>query len=102
MKRLHPVLAVFYAIIMVSCGPSKSEAELAYNLQQYNEIKEIIKSQNYRFSATIAYPLQTNAVVEATDAIFRGTENVGSRIVLEKDNSYLNFSTENVEGRLPY
>lgn len=102
MKQFYWFLTILSTVIMVSCGPSKSETEQAYNLRQYNEIKAIVQSQNYRFSATIAYPLQTNAVVEATDAIFKGTENIGSRIVLEEDNSYVNFTSDYVEGRLPY
>lgn len=98
-KNLTVLLLLF---LVFACGSSKSEAELAYEQKQFQEIKSILEAEEFVFTATVAYPMQSNAVIEASNALFQGTDNTGARINITDGTSTIEVNGEEVEISLAY
>ena len=100
--RINILTITLMLLLVCSCNTSRSAAEQAYIEEQYQHVKTLIDSGSYSFVATAAFPLQTNAVTEATQNLFRGTDNTGTRIVLTKNDAFINVQNDSVIGHLSY
>lgn len=101
-RSVNGFLLLFLYVILSSCGGSRSAAKEEQMQVQYQKVKSLINSREYRFIASAAFPLQTNAVMDATQNIFRGTENSGTRIVLTNNDAYVNVISDSIVGQLAY
>jgi hypothetical protein len=102
MKIAHSFLFLIVILLCTACGGSISQAEESYKKEQYEQLKEMISSKNFRFRAVASFPLQTNAVVQASNNLFFGTNNVGSRRVLSGNDATFTIENDSVKGRLAY
>ena len=64
--------------------------------------KELVSTNQFRFRATASFPMQTNAVVQASNSLFSGTNNVGSRRVLTGNDAMFVVKNDSVVGRMAY
>jgi hypothetical protein len=104
MARLikHLTVLVLTGILMQSCGSSKSEAQKLYNLNSYRQTKDLVLSGEFDFLPTACYPLQTNAVEQASNNLFRNTNNVSSRRALTNKDGFFRMRLDTVACSLPY
>jgi len=98
----HIAHLVLLATLTVSCAGSKSEIQREYEQKNYEEIKALVLSREFDFFPTACYPLQTNAVEQASNNLFRNTNNVSSRRALTKNDGFFRMRLDSISCSLPY
>ena len=88
--------------IILSCGSTKSEAELAMENQAFNKMKSLVMTNNFRFNAEVAFPFLTNDVVMVTNALMRQTENANGRFSLSANDDFIVVKSDSVKADLSY
>ncbi len=84
--------------VILSCGSSKNEV----TSNNIDEIRAIVNARTFKFQANFAYPLQSNDVILATNALMRGSQNMGGQINLSGNGDFLMLKGELTEGNLSY
>lgn len=104
MKRLFaPFLSIVLTIgFLVGCSSTKSAEETALKNQQFDELKELVADRSFVFSAESAYPMQSYAVLQVNNALFRNTGNSAGRIDLAGNGDFIKVIGDTVLGKLPY
>jgi len=100
-KRIIILIVVVLSLIW-SCGSSKSEETMAMKEHQINNLKELVDTKSFIFNAETAYPTQTYAVMQVTNAFLRNTGNTGGHIYLASNGDYIKIMGDTVKAELSY
>ena len=84
---------------ILSCGTTKDNSAPS---EIYTTLIAEGMQRDFMFIAEVAFPLQSNAAINAGNALFRATENNGSRIVLTDDSYQMRFINDSIQANLPY
>ncbi len=86
--------------VLSGCGGTKSAAEIALNTEKLEAIKNDVASKSYSIEVHTAYPTQTYAVTQITNALMRNTGNSASRI--DVTGNSIKVKGDTIQGILPY
>ena len=96
------ILTPFIALFVFCCGSSKTEAELAAEVNAYSNLKSMVTTKMLRFDADVAYPFQTNDVITVTNALMAQTENANGRFSLSANEDFLEIKQDSSKAHLSY
>ncbi len=96
------ILKILILFLLFNCGGAKSEAELAKENRDYNNLKALVDTKAINFKAKASFPMQSNAVVNVTTALLRTTGSNGSRQDLTGNGDYIKVIKDSVSGDLAY
>ena len=85
-----------------SCGATKSAESIALKNRQFEALKTLVATKSFVFNAETAYPMQTFAVMQVTNALLRNTGNAPGRISLRGNGDYIKINGDNVQAELAY
>lgn len=103
MKLLKIILlCVIIVGLLQSCGSAKNEEKVKLKTEQFKQLKELAESKSFTFLAETAYPTQTFAVVQVTNALLRNTGNTSGRIYIAGNGDYIKVMKDSVSGELSY
>jgi hypothetical protein len=94
---LGMVLGLFW-----SCGGAKSAESIALKNLQFEALKTLVATKSFVFNAETAYPMQTYAVMQVTNALLRNTGNAPGRISLTGNGDYITIKGDTVQAELAY
>lgn len=94
---LGMVLGLFW-----SCGGTKSAEAIALKNRQFETLKSLVAAKSFVFNAETAYPMQTFAVMQVTNALLRNTGNAPGRISLIGNGEYIQVRGDSVQAELSY
>ncbi|MBT8393621.1 MAG: DUF4251 domain-containing protein [Bacteroidia bacterium] len=86
----------------LSCGSAKSEKNNELKNKQYIKLIELVESKSFSFHAESAYPTQTFAVMQVTNALLRNTGNAAGRIYIAGNSDYIKVMQDSVSAELSY
>ncbi|BAO77310.1 DUF4251 domain-containing protein [Winogradskyella sp. PG-2] len=87
-------------LLLLSCGSSKRSNAL--ELETFDAQKLLIGSGKFKFTAETAFSMQSNDVIDVTNALIRQTENANGRFSLSANNDYIIISLNKVKANLTY
>ncbi len=88
--------------LLWSCGSTKSAESITMKNQQFAALKELVATKSFVVAVESAYPLQTYAVMQVTNALLQNTGNTGSRIPLIGNGDYIKIKGDTVQAELAY
>ncbi|MFP4846708.1 DUF4251 domain-containing protein [Winogradskyella sp. PE311] len=94
-------LLTFLTLILLSCGSSKSNVELAEESKAFDELKRLVESGRFQFDAEVLYPLQTMDVINVSNKLLRNTGNNGGRVSLSTGYK-IKIKNDSAIANLPY
>jgi len=95
------VLLFLISTIFFACGSSKSELS-PEGIRKVQELREMVRAKTFKFDAKFAYPMQSNDVIRATNALMKGTQNLGGQINLSSNGDFLILDGDTTEGSLSF
>lgn len=103
MFRLKTLVLTGMALgLLWSCGSTKSAEAITMKNQQFAALKELVATKSFVVAVESAYPLQTYAVMQVTNALLQNTGNTGSRIPLIGNGNYIKIKGDTVQAELAY
>ncbi len=103
MFRLKTLVLTGMALgLLWSCGSTKSAESITMKNQQFAALKELVATKSFVVAVESAYPLQTYAVMQVTNALLQNTGNTGSRIPLIGNGNYIKIKGDTVQAELAY
>lgn len=96
------LLIVVFVLLVFNCGSSKSESEIAAESEAFTRITELINSSNFRFKATVAFPFQSRAIIDVSNAVMRQTQSANGRFPLNDDNDFIEIKNDSAIANLTY
>jgi hypothetical protein len=94
-------LIVVVITLILGCGSSKTEAELAAETKAYNDLKTIVESGAFEFKAEVLYPFQTIGVLQVTNKLLQNTGNTAARVNLATGYNLV-IKNDSAIANLPY
>ena len=101
MTRIKQIIVLLFALFM-SCGSSKTKLSADERSKNIEQIRSAIASKSFQFNAEFAYPLQSNDVIITTNALMRGSQNIGGQINLAGNYDYFKIDGGKTEGDMSY
>lgn len=95
-------LVLFVVFTFLSCSSTKSKLSAEEQQKNVQLINSALATKSFQFNAEFAYPLQSNDVIMATNALMRGSQNIGGQINLSGNYDFLKVDGEIAEGDLSY
>lgn len=95
-------LSVLLLALTIGCKSTQTDLEKAKNEEAFNGLKTLVDSKQMIFKAQVAYPFQTNDVIEVSNVLMRQTENANGRFSLSANEDYLEFKNDFAKGRLSF
>lgn len=101
MKRLSSItiIGVVFSLVL-GCGGTKSAADIALKTQQFEALKNLVATKSYTIDVKTAYPMQTYAVTQITNALLRNTGNNAGRI--DVTGNFIDVKGDSAEAGLSY
>jgi len=85
-----------------SCAGTKSAESIALKNDQFEGLKTLVASKSFMIKVETAYPMQTYAVMQVTNALLRNTGNSPGRISLSGNGDYIKVKGDTVQAKLAY
>lgn len=95
-------LVLFVVFTFLSCSSAKPKLSAEEQQKNVQLINSALTTKSFQFNAEFAYPLQSNDVIMATNALMRGSQNIGGQINLSGNYDFLKVDGETAEGDLSY
>lgn len=95
-------LLVLLLALTIGCKSTQTDLENAKNEDAFNALKTLVDSKQIVFEAQVAYPFQTNEVIEVSNVLMRQTENANGRFSLSANKDYLEIKIDSVKGQLSF
>lgn len=103
MKRWKTIMLLGMLLgLFWSCGGVKSAESIALKNRQFEALKTLVATKSFVFNAETAYPMQTFAVMQVTNALLRNTGNAPGRISLMGNGDYIKIKGDTVQAELSY
>ena len=99
--KLRFVLLYLIFTILFACGSSKKEFS-PEEIKKAEELREMVRAKLFKFDAKFAYPMQSNDVIRATNALMKGTQNLGGQINLSSNGDFLILDGDTAKGSLSF
>ena len=94
------IIAVY--VVLVGCKSVSTEEEKAVELSAFTTLKTFIDSRNLVFEAQVAFPFQTNDIIDVSHELMRQTENANGRFSLSANEDYLVIKRDSASAHLTY
>ena len=82
-------LLISVLIILLGCKTIPNEEDLASESSEFKALKTLVDSRNLVFEAQVAYPFQTNDIIDVSNELMSQTENANGRFSLSANEDYL-------------
>lgn len=95
-------LLISLLIILLGCKTIPNEEDLASESSEFKALKTLVDSRNLVFEAQVAYPFQTNNIIDVSNELMSQTENANGRFSLSANEDYLELKHDSTSARLSY
>jgi len=89
-------------VVLVGCKSVPTEGEKAVEMSAFTNLKTLIDSRNLVFEAQVAFPFQTNDIIDVSNELMRQTENANGRFSLSANEDYLEIKHDSASAHLSY
>lgn len=98
------ISGVFIAvlILLIGCKSIPTEEEKAVELSAFTTLKTLVDSRNLVFEAQVAFPFQTNDIIDVSNELMRQTENANGRFSLSANEEFLEIKYDSTSAHLSY
>jgi len=89
-------------IVLLGCKSIPTEDELTAESNAFNTLKTLVDSRNLVFDAQVAFPFQTNHIIDVSNELMRQSENANGIFSLSANEEYLEIKHDSTSARLSY